>query len=494
MWAAKVDYSATMYAIGWDVLNVTTNQAYPDWLQAYAAGYGEGVATYESVWNNYINSYGTNASAPPLQPKVIDFLKENWQWMATQVETLNETDAIWTQVGLQMQQTRGLQDGLNAAAPIESQRFDFVRMQSMLVMGDLYDLQPALYPLEQAEWRTMKKVEYDSWFAKRTRCSALIKLALDLSDIFFGHATWSTYNTMLRTYKHYNLNYRSANSKQVSFSSYPGALSSIDDYYVTDTGLAIIETSIAILNTSMYNGTITPQSLLYWVRVMTTTRIASSGEDWVNIFAEYNSGTYNNQWMVLDMKLFTPYQSLKPGTLYIAEQMPGTVGIRDRTSTLEYGYWPSYNIPSIPELYVQAGYQEASQLTGWEMNDYQRCVRAQIFRRDQTNVFDMPAFMNIMQYNNYETDPISQGNPIYAIASRGDLLPPGLAQCFGAIDAKVSSYFMYQNGREVMAYSGPTPQQPNFDFAATNATFSCTPRNGLKNTWDYLWVHFKPVE
>jgi hypothetical protein len=35
------------------------------------------------------------------------------------------------------------------------------------------------------------------------KCSALIKVSEDLSDIFFGHSTWDSYTAMTRIYKHY---------------------------------------------------------------------------------------------------------------------------------------------------------------------------------------------------------------------------------------------------------------------------------------------------
>ena len=56
----------------------------------------------------------------------------------------------------------------------------------------------------------------------------------DLSDILMGHNTWTSYYTMTRLYKHYDfsgLGNRHAVGRRVSMSSYPGAVSSIDDWY-----------------------------------------------------------------------------------------------------------------------------------------------------------------------------------------------------------------------------------------------------------------------
>lgn len=274
----------------------------------------------------------------------------------------------------------------------------------------------------------------------------------------------------------------------------PRVLVSVDDFYLTDQGLAIIETTLNVDNQSMYVGNIVPESLLYWVRVTAATRVTSSAKDWVVEFARYNSGTYNNQWMVLDLKLFTPGQDLLPNTLWILEQFPGVVGTQDVTEVLQYGYWPSYNIPSIPSLYALSGAQAVA-ASSPAMNDYQKCVRAQIFRRDQANVVDLASYQFIMQYNNYQYDPVEMFNPGYAISARQDLrVFPEIPECFGGIDAKTSSYKLFQNGRQVQAYSGPTPQQSVFDALTTNASLECGPRNGMPSTFNFSWQTFEPFK
>jgi hypothetical protein len=39
------------------------------------------------------------------------------------------------------------------------------------------------------------------------------------------------------------------------------------------------------------------------VRVIIANDLASNAKEWVEIFSLYNSGTYNNQWGVIDMKV-----------------------------------------------------------------------------------------------------------------------------------------------------------------------------------------------
>ena len=46
-----------------------------------------------------------------------------------------------------------------------------------------------------------------------------------------------------------------------------------------------------------------------------------SGQEWCQLFSQYNSGTYNNEFMIVSMHLFTPGQPLVPGTLWLLDQV-----------------------------------------------------------------------------------------------------------------------------------------------------------------------------
>jgi hypothetical protein len=67
--------------------------------------------------------------------------------------------------------------------------------------------------------------------------------------------------------------------------------------------------------------------------------MASTGRQWRDTFSRHASGTYANQYMVVDLKRFTPNQPLRPDTLWVVEEMPGLIIGEDQTPVLEFGYW-----------------------------------------------------------------------------------------------------------------------------------------------------------
>jgi hypothetical protein len=108
--------------------------------------------------------------------------------------------------------------------------------------------------------------------------------------------------------------------------------------------MAIIETTIGNSNPALWKY-VTPQLNLYWIRIQIASRLAHGTQDWAKWFSLYNSGTYNNQWMILDYKLFTPGGLLPDGLFLVLEQIPGDVVYEDKTYILrERSFWPSYNI------------------------------------------------------------------------------------------------------------------------------------------------------
>lgn len=85
-----------------------------------------------------------------------------------------------------------------------------------------------------------------------------------------------------------------------------------------------------------------PNTVLEWIRNTVANRMAASAEEWYQIYAPLNSGTYNNQNYILDFKRFKPHQPVQPGTLTMVEQIPNYVKLTDVSDLLQQkGYWGS---------------------------------------------------------------------------------------------------------------------------------------------------------
>jgi len=271
------------------------------------------------------------------------------------------------------------------------------------------------------------------------------------------------------------------------FSSYPGFLESLDDFYITSSELVVIETSNSIFNKDLYKIVKdNTQVLLSWQRTLLANRIANNGAEWATTYSKYQSGTYNNQWIVVDNKQFQPGQPLNPGTLTILEQIPGYIEWADLTDQLEKGYWPSYNVPYFAKVYNESGYIPAAKSDA-VMASYQTCCRANIFRRDQGTVTSLDTFKHILRFNEWQTDPYSFHNPGYSISSRFDLEQnsPG---AFGGYDSKVTSSKMIKQ-MKFQAQNGPTYQdQTPF---AWSSKWDSVSHVGLPDVYKFPFIEFQ---
>jgi hypothetical protein len=142
-------------------------------------------------------------------------------------------------------------------------------------------------------WKTTHGQRHFSFMGEH--CSSLVKVTP--SDLLGSHVTWSAFNTMLRTFKHYDLP-----TGRLSFSSFPGLPFSGDDWFINQHQLLIMETTNEIFNMSLYQF-LTPQTVPYWIRVQVA-NTAKTGPEWHNTFKQYNNGGYEEEDMcVLNVRV-----------------------------------------------------------------------------------------------------------------------------------------------------------------------------------------------
>lgn len=446
-WGSSLPYLSTQ---GWDEVHIATNGAYANKQQAYAAGLLEGALTQDRV-NQFWTSW-TSRFRAPMRNKINTFinvqntyLRERSADRVVSEESTDPDSIYWHHVGVVLAQLDGMLDGINYnnKNPISKEDLWIMNLD-----GDILDIERALQ--SDVFTHDMSRQQLIELIELKGHCSALVKWTGD--DLLIGHTTWSDFAELYRSYKHYKFAFRGKGikSQSSSFSSYPGFVSSTDDYYLLDSGLAIIETTLNILNDDLYLQGVDPSTtVMAWVRNIVANRLAGTGEEWVDLFTRENSGTYNNQWMIVDFNQFEPgAKKLKPGTLWILEQIPGYVQAEDSTDLLQItSYWASYNRPYFKTINEKSMYKHYSDVHG-VMFSYLECPRAQIFKREHENVKDMEDMRAIMQFNRYKEDELSSGCPGNSIASRFDLPPlPGSAceivfVANGATDSKISNYAM----------------------------------------------------
>jgi len=393
-----------------------------------------------------------------------------------------------------MNQLDGLVAGYNQhshSVGVKSLNFHDLFLLNMV--GDLDDLIPAM---NLRLGKTISVEDHIKWVVENSHCSCLVKPTA--KELFAGHEMWASYYQMLNVYKHYNFKLKNVPAGRVSFSSYPALLSSEDDFYILNTGLVVMETTNGIFNMSIYES-ITPQSLMSWIRAIVSNRMTTSGKEWTTMMAKYNSGTYNNQWMVVDFKRYVAGSTtLAPGTLWIGSQLPSYFESADVTHVVnKQGYWPSYNIPYFENVFNMAGYPSMVAQFGnyWSYHGY---PRSQIFKQREGSVKDLASMQRLMRYNDYQNDPLSMGCPDNQIACRADLAVANRtsfcsAGAFGAINAKITSSSRVPEF-EAVIIGGPTHQTlPPFEWTTEIDQRFGVKHYGQPKRFDFRWQFVKPT-
>eukprot|EP00095_Tigriopus_kingsejongensis_P006305 maker-scaffold61_size441589-snap-gene-0.13 protein:Tk06305 transcript:maker-scaffold61_size441589-snap-gene-0.13-mRNA-1 annotation:"hypothetical protein DAPPUDRAFT_213420" len=503
---AWANYTNDINQTGWSYLEVETDPKFPDKIQAFGAGYLEGYLSAEQIYQYWWNTVqGYCEGKEEMCTKVTEYLNNNTAWIRGQIADKRSDDPYWHQVGLVYDQYQGMVHGYNDRAEATGGHIPQGHIFWMNVFGDLEDLEQVFahrYNLP------LKRVLGSG------SCSALIKLLPGNKDLLVSHDTWNSYQSMIRVLKKFKLGYHITDKDQknriagasVSFSSYPGLLYSGDDFTLASSGLAILETTIGNSNGDLWRHVNATGQVLEGVRAMVANRLATSGQEWTQIFSKLNSGTYNNQWMVVDYKRFQPgRKTVKTDLLWVLEQLPGHIKAADVTSVLsEQSYWPSYNSPYFPEIFNMSGNPAMVEKFG-NWFSYDKTPRALIFQRDQVNITDVDSMTKVMRYNNYQKDPLSRCeacNPPFSaensISARNDLNPKNGTYPFGALghrshggtDMKLTSWHMFQK-LEFVSISGPTfDDLPPFQWSKVDFEHEC-PHLGQPDLWMFQPIQHK---
>lgn len=351
-----------------------------------------------------------------------------------------------------------------------------------------------------ADEKRMADKHWERQVAKYGHCSAFIRVTSEYNDILAGHTTWDDYSMMTRIFKYYKFKFKGSRqfADHIAMSSYPGCVSSTDNFYMLNSGLLVMDTSLEILNPKIYDRL--PEfpansHMPSWMHVMVVNRLARNGGMWGNWFGERNCGQDNAQWMVLNYNGFSPGSPVPDGTLFVVESVPGISQKGDLSQHLrDNSFWGSYNRPYFGKIRDLTGHTAAENFYG-ALYSYDGNPRASIFASIAPTVESLLDMRNLMRRNQYPNEGVSPNSPGHAISARNDLDPVNLLPN-GGIDAKITGRCLF-GALQCQAICGPThDDQSVFQWRGADHKdmFPGWPHFGLPDSFGFDWVQMTPAK
>ncbi len=579
---ARAKYTKSLGQIGWSRLYIETFDSASAEIQSWAAGFLEGKLCANEILDFYKNLVGIHSKEASYLKDVFDYYKkveESIRFRTSKSHLASITKGqdleYWISVAMVQAQSDGLLAGYNTI--MKTQPLSFAQIYFINADGEVPELLSVFkykkesqtgyrsYSFRESNLRNEKN-KFSKTYLKehfgtedpemvwnqlmqKSHCSALIKLLPDSSgsikDVAVGHTTWDSYSEMHRIFKMYKFSFTMYDGVKkdstISFSSYPGTLTSTDDFYLLNKQIVVLETTLEMLDRSLYGRKIPDanEHVPNYIRILVSNRLARSGKEWTDIFQRNNGGTYNSQWMVLDYgrfdngldsnkfnsfdissqngptnkeSIFANFhdsrsktvqdvhlnnlsnfmssfsfkqrETLNEGFFFVLEQIPGYIEVKDMTKhLLEKGFWASYNRPYFEKIYKDAGYYDMMRHYG-STYSYDDNPRAQLIKSRVNLIKDLDDFRALMQLNQNtkKDDHINTISPRYDLASNAELRRPA-----GGIDTKVVNLRMAQE-QTVFAISGPSIQggSPPFNWS----DWPHEPHYGLPEYWNFSWVEF----
>lgn len=471
------NYTNSLYDDGWYKYVVEGREGEDPYLMSKCAGYLEGFLAQKQIldaYNLYLDATFDNRSNE-LPSDFEEWMQANMDYAFQFVE---EDHKFSKQYKVFTEMFQGLFEGYNAKAD-DNEKINKLGLWIYSSNGDITDILPLLGHWEVGDHR-------------RARCTALIKLLPDFSDIFMSHNTWCDYRQLHAVLKEITLPIPFFNAHKVLLSTRIGMIGSVDDFYVSDSNLMVFETSLLNQNMTLAREFVKKEAINYWIRANTAMFVADGGKSWVDIFMYDNSGTYNNDYYIIDINKFKPGIEPTKDLVWLVEQTPSNkLFAFDVTQKLvENDHIESFNVPVTQEIYDMMDYKSRADFDVLFIPFFKH-PRYLISERVLSQVETFDDFLHAGRYNKYLTDTESKGNPLSTIASRNELNTSAENDDFweGALDNKACRASEVFTRLNVWAINSPTNEDsscPTFNLSYDR--LGNYPHDGLPEIWDFKYI------
>ena len=518
---AKATYEQQRFKTGWDTFTSETFNTTNPIIQCYAVGILEGLLSYREIHSyrhNFEYFFNSNEDITELKKlfkqadENIKHKIESFGYTSNFIPKIEDIKSI-SYLSCLHAQINGLYQGYSLISP-SNMKLDLYDLYLLNSEGYFSGLQ-AYLKVNNIQFKSTNDffnnktlLEFyntthieDIWkhLIHRSHCSGIVKYItnpLKGNDVILGHNTWTGYNELLRVLKkvHYAFEGNSLligmKPINMKYSSYPGVLFSGDEFYALNSNVAVIQTSLSIINYFQYKNAINVNTYIpEFMRIMIINFLSKSGKEWVDNYLSLFKGNhlYETQWIVVDYNKLNSDKEL----MYIVEEVPKSVKYVDYTRELkDKGYYGSFNVP-----YFKDEHADIAGLKSFKDVDfYNQKYNPRQFILDKlvNKVKDINTFKDLLMYNGYHVKQKEfNDDPSYNDASNGIASREGAGS--GAIDFKIVNKELMRNG-VVWVYSGPVyDSNKNFKpYDVSKAEKRLQKYSvGMPMVWDFKPFYFK---
>jgi len=305
-------------------------------------------------------------------------------------------------------------------------------------------------------------------------CTIILKDTPD--DIYIAHNTHNVFSIVQRLFKSTKIEWDTYSSfmqsETMRLSARYGAIGSKDDFYVLDSGLVVMETSILIFNDSLYDQ-IEVRALPYFIRVTVANWMAKDNLHWIDTYLKYDSGTHVAQWIIVD----TNKSKYSDNSINLLDSIMGDHQAFDISQKFkDQGYWAGYNVAYSHRIWETCKYDP-------DKHSFTNDERAVIIKEKIGNVNTFDDLKHLIRLNENSTYPCG------SIAPRCDLDPrPEERRPFGAIDGKMTkASWIKARNLTIIGINSPTFDNPDLPPFSFTGEWEMVPHRETPTVYNFTW-------
>jgi len=482
---------------GWGSLSIssTDRDDIPLVVRAYGAGFLEGLLTYQRVvqfGSNVHKLAERDAEGHPLRmqavEKVLHRVLAEWEKYAGGDAHAEPTEDLPRQAWAALLQLRGIRDGCNYMAMKRGQ--PVISLYQLLEMNMHYELAGIMEvytgslqvegPGQDSGGKPENSFNLSSWpvwAAHMSHGSGVVRrlgTRGDADDLVTGGVTMGNFGEMIRIAKHYHLHFGNL-VKGFSMSSYPGCISSTDDYIITTRGWVLLS---AWFGQAKARPMLDHGGMPAFLRATLAMRLATNQRTWAKVYGALPGLAGGKQWLIVDYSLMKEGQGLANDTVWLVESLPTEERAGDVTEHVRQdGFFEIHGAPFFRAIREALGWSPTRHSSRDQhrfsaLHDKAGTIRGLASAREVLT----------------EVEPSRDANIQLPVAPRLDLggtvpIP------YGAIDAKVASRCLVQK----LAFQGrssPGILRSGLPFSWDNNThgFAAWPHLGVPAVGNKDWV------